>query len=76
MRIFFTIVAVAVSLVAVSADIWVLTVLVRTSQLTRFQKTAQGVFVLLAPIVGPWVVLHANASTGTRSNSRTFKSCH
>jgi hypothetical protein len=32
--------------------------LIRTSQLTRFQKIAQGVIVWCVPIIGAWVVLH------------------
>ena len=46
------------ALVAILSDVLALWVLIRTSQLTRFQRLAQGVIVLLLPILGAWLVLH------------------
>ena len=49
---------VAIALVAASLDVVATACLVRTEQLSRFQKVAQAVIVWLVPIVGALVVLH------------------
>jgi hypothetical protein len=47
-----------IALVATGLNVVASICLVRTEQLTRFQKIAQGVVVWLVPIVGALVVLH------------------
>jgi len=49
---------IAIALVAASLDVVATVCLVRTVQLTRFQKAAQGAIVWLVPIVAALVVLH------------------
>jgi len=51
-------VMIAIALVAASLDVVATACLVRTAQLTRFQKVSQGVIVWLVPIIGALVVLH------------------
>jgi hypothetical protein len=46
------------ALVIVLPDLMATVSLIRTSQLTRFQKIAQGVIVWCVPFIGAWLVLH------------------
>lgn len=48
---------ITIALLVASLDLVATGCLVRTTQLTRFQKVAQGVIVWLAPIIGALVVL-------------------
>ena len=45
-------------LIIVVSNLMATVSLIRTSQLTRFQKIAQGVIVWCVPIFGAWIVLH------------------
>ena len=49
---------IVVALVAASLDVVATVCLVRTTQLTRFQKVAQGLIVWLVPVIGALVALH------------------
>ena len=46
------------ALIIVVSDLMATVSLIRTSQLTRFQKIAQGVIVWCVPFIGAWLVLH------------------
>jgi hypothetical protein len=46
------------ALVIIASNLMATVSLIRTSQLTRFQKIAQGVIVWCVPFIGAWLVLH------------------
>jgi hypothetical protein len=51
------------ALVIVSFDVVATVSLVRTNQLTCFQKIAQAVIVCSVPFIGAWLVLHLIAQS-------------